>query len=62
MKFQLNLPYLGYSTELRTLAICHYGLVYDGSEMSLFKNDEILYSLRTAVKVAGEDRSATNRK
>ena len=36
MKFQLNLPYLGYNTVLGTLEIRHYGPVCDVSETGLY--------------------------
>ena len=34
-KFQLNLPYLGYNTVLRTLEIRHYGPVHEVSKTGL---------------------------
>ena len=37
MKFQSNLPYLGYNTVLRTLEIRHYGPVCDVSETGLYE-------------------------
>ena len=38
MKFQVNLPYLGYNTVLRTLEIRHYGPVCDVSETGSTQN------------------------
>ena len=36
VKFQLNLPYLGYHTVLQTLEICHDGPACDVSETGLY--------------------------
>ena len=41
MKFQMNLPYLGYNTVLRTLGIRHYGPVCNVSETGLYLKDNL---------------------